>query len=73
MFNKTYGAGYRAGMSEPSLKRNPDGTDTFVLTMPENPFTKPWQFISNMLWDIGLHDGLMKRILNTYSATEAHE
>lgn len=61
---KSYGAGFRAGMAEPGLKRNPDGSNTFVLATPVCPFIGRWQFVQRELWHFGLWDGSTKRILN---------
>jgi len=60
MFNSTYGAGFRSGMSEPDVEMMPDGTTRLV--RPVCPFRHPLQFISRELWYCGLHDGTVKRL-----------
>lgn len=58
MFNKTYGAGYRAGMATPWFRYI--GNLKYIAT-PQCPFSS-WRLISCALWHSGLHDGMVKRL-----------
>jgi len=60
MFNSTYGAGYRAGMSERTFEIRHDGKK--YPTVVTCPFRHPLQFISRELWYSGMHDGTMRRL-----------
>lgn len=60
MFNSTFGAGFRAGKSEPGVKLNSDGTKHLVWT--ECPFPLH-QLIRHFLWQSGYQEGLHQKIL----------
>lgn len=59
MFNATYGAGFRAGKSDPEIKLNLDGTKHLEWTPCPFPERK---FIKQVLWEAGFHEGMMQRM-----------
>lgn len=60
MRNKTYGAGFRAGMSPKPIINRRDGTK--VLSNPVCPFKGRWQVVQRVMWQAGYDDGLRKSL-----------
>jgi len=63
-FNKAYGAGYRAGRSEPEqvFVTKPDGREVSFLVIPTNPY-RPWaQYFLHFLWQEGHYNGTVARL-----------
>lgn len=62
LFSKPYGAGYRAGMSEPEMIKGADGFLRLKPLMDICPYTKRLQFLSRHAWMEGWYVGTMKRL-----------
>lgn len=64
---KAYGGGFRAGMAEPRIQR-PGGTRGIKrIIEPSNPH----RGLLGIAWELGRHDGLMKRLTTDYRGQRA--